>query len=78
VTLGSTHGVEEKYKYLVFESATFIWSARKIMKLSRRKYKTMNAGSTKLCEREVYAIILGSAKCSVSDVHLSRKVLEKW
>jgi hypothetical protein len=48
-----------------------------MIKLSRRKYKTTSRGSTKLCEREVYAIILGSAKCSVLDVHLSRKVLEK-
>jgi hypothetical protein len=48
-----------------------------MIKLSRRKYKTMSGGSTELCEREVYAIISGSAKCSVLDVQLSRKVLEK-
>jgi hypothetical protein len=35
-----------------------------------------SGGSTKLCEREVYAIISGSAKCSVSEVQLSREVLE--
>jgi hypothetical protein len=45
VTLGSTHDIDEKYKYLVSGSAPFIRSARKMIKLSKRKYETMKAGS---------------------------------
>jgi hypothetical protein len=41
----STHGVDEKYTYSVFKSATFTWSARKMIKLSKRKYQTMQSGS---------------------------------
>jgi hypothetical protein len=44
VTLRSTHGVDEKYKYSVSGSATFMWSARKMIK-SKMKYKTMGVGS---------------------------------
>jgi hypothetical protein len=45
VTLGSTHGDCKKYKYSFFGSATFTISARKLMKSSRGKYKTMRVRS---------------------------------
>jgi hypothetical protein len=55
-----------------------------MIKLSKRKYKTMETGSIcsnigkyKNIEREVHAIIYGSTKCSILEEHLSCKMLEK-
>jgi hypothetical protein len=41
VTLGSTHDDDNSFS----ESTTFTWSARKMIKLSKRKYKIMGTGS---------------------------------
>jgi hypothetical protein len=46
-------------------------------KLCEREVYLIISGNIKLCEWEVYAIKSGSAKHSVSEVHLSREVLEK-
>jgi hypothetical protein len=47
------------------------------IKLCEREVYAIISGNIKLCEWEVYAIKSGSAKHSVSEVHLSREVLEK-
>jgi hypothetical protein len=45
MTLGSTNDDDKKYKYSFSGSATFRSSARKMIELSKRKYKTMGTGS---------------------------------
>jgi hypothetical protein len=35
----------EKYKYSVSGSATFTWNATKMIKLSKKKYQTVQSGS---------------------------------
>jgi hypothetical protein len=84
VTLESTHDDDKKYKYSFSGSATFTGSARKIIKLFKRKYKTMGTGSIcsnigkyKTMRAGSICNNIGSTKCSILEVHLSREMLEK-